>query len=516
MERDRWLWHQLPPEIQFDTRSIRPDNAERAAVATAANHFAAAIVEFAQETPDAQDSPEDAARDMAAKAAVLGRYVLDTDRYINMTLFDADWDDESPELLRCREQFQKLAATSNDLTGEAKKRLEELGISLPRWGQGTGEPKAKLTKAEIEEFSRQYSRVERTADAAATIGTAAALNWILTELEAHDAAGETDGTAALVLAMWPNEEYLMLHEHPNLPVKAQEIRAQTGDRLRKQARTIEAHRPMFVSQAAATAWEDWQIQELVGEMSKADPQINAVFDWDDRNPQTAFMAYRYQGSTHVKMVNELYDHRVSIDDALEHWSALEILMMELRITDEPEGQHSETARAIMAFAAANRTKVLVNCHDDPMDDFRTAIEMALEHGRARHGTGPDQGHLRRPSGSRQTGVRGIRPAATAPHHRPAQSGPTGRQGGGGQQRSTEANGKDAGSSARNAPRTGAAGKEPRAMGNGTADHAPYLCLKVPEGPGEVGPGGRGHRLEPGPPPGATPARGKQRRRANAA
>ena len=60
------------------------------------------------------------------------------------------------------------------------------------------------------------------------------------------------------------------------------------------------------------------------------------------------------------------------------------MAVDLSEPDQPEGQHSLTFRRMLATAAVNRTKALLNYHDDSTPHADHAIETALKHG------GPDR------------------------------------------------------------------------------------------------------------------------------
>ena len=289
MEHHRWLSEWLPPGMRFNTRAMTPENTERAIMASAANQFASAITSLAQANKETPGSPEDAARELATKAAVLERYVWDTAEYIDVTPFkpEDEWEEENPEMLQCEEQLRAAAKASDTLSAQAKESLEEFSIPLQRRDLRKAEQETEKMQREIQESNQQYHRLQGTADMAATLGSAAALNWIMDQLEdEYDGEHQDARMAAVVLAMWPNEEYLMLRSHQELPPQAKETLERTMRRVMEATWTIEEHRPTFISDLVEPKWERGECQDLTGHFSNAGPEANASMTGTATNRRT--------------------------------------------------------------------------------------------------------------------------------------------------------------------------------------------------------------------------------------
>ena len=390
MNQQDWTREWLPAPHQLNTRYEEPGILESAAVAAAASQFATAVTRMVQEaragtgedeTGQDETGPRDEAMKLAVSAAVVEHQVSKIEAYIQMeeTLDPEEEDDPSPETLQAREQIKRARATADALSQLARTGLEELGIPVRE------ETALSWEETDIEEENRQYRARRLQADAAATIGNAAAINWLLDRLVEEQNQDEHDHErmGGLVLAMWPNEQYLVTGKGPELPPEAATARKDTIHRVMDMVWDIEEHRPLFLSELTSELTQDERenesIQYLLSNLN-AGPETDPTFEWEAEKPEEAVMAYRHQGSTHVKRVSEQYDHPIEIGEALHHCNELEDLIINLHDEDEPEGAETQAHRCLLKMAAAGRTMALINLHDGDWDRREHAIEMAMQHG----------------------------------------------------------------------------------------------------------------------------------------
>ena len=381
MSQQDWLRDWLPAPHRLNTRRQEPDILESAAVAAAASQFAAAVIRMAQEARtdgENEAEPRNTAMNLAAWAAVVEHQVSEIEAYIQMEEnLDSEEDDPSPEAVRAREEIRNARAASDALGQLARTDMEELGMPLSR--------KTDLPWEErnIEEENRQYQAIRFQARAAATIGNAAALNWLLDRLEEEKDQEEHDHerTSALVLAMWPNEQELITGNILELPPEAARVRKETIDRVMDMVWDIEEHRPVFVTELTQDEWENGNAQDALSNLNPG-PETNPHFEWEPENPEDAIITYRYQGSTHVKRLGETYDHPIEIREALYHCNELENLILELYDGEEPEGEETRAHRHLLKMAAANRAMALTNIHNADWERSEHAVRIAIEHGGA--------------------------------------------------------------------------------------------------------------------------------------
>ena len=250
----------------------------------------------------------------------------------------------------------------------------------------TGLPMSRRNESEdadrdIQQANEEYGQLVRWHETAMAVGHAAAIDWLIDDLdERHDDEANPERRAGTVLAMWPHEDQLMRLRHRDLPPAATEAVNASVARLLDWPWWIEEHRPVFVSEAAEPQWHDGRGQELCAEFPNVGPEADAMHSWDDENPGQAIMAYRHQGSTHVKLIREPYGHPISMQTALEHCHSLELEATQLRDPDEPEGPHARAIREMLAMAAINRTLALLGYHDQPREPLDRAVRIALRHG----------------------------------------------------------------------------------------------------------------------------------------
>ena len=397
MNQQDWTRDWLPAPHQLNTRYEEPGILESAAVAAAASQFATAVTRMAQEaragtgedktgedeTGEDETGPRDEAMNLAISAAVVEHQVSTIEAYIQLEEIldpeegeEDEEDDPPPEALQAKEQIKRARATADALSQLARTGLEELGIPVIR-----KETAPSWEERDIEEKNREYRAHRLQADAAATIGNAAAINWLLDRLVEDENQDEHDHErmGALVLAMWPNEQYLVTGKGPELPPEAAMAREDTIRRVMDMIWNIEEHRPVFLSELTQDEWENDGVQYLLSNLN-AGPETDPAFEWDAEKPEEAVMAYRHQGSTHVKRVREQYDHPIEIREALHHCNELEDLIIDLHDEDEPEGAETQAHRCLLKMAAVGRAMALINIHDGDWDRNEHAIRIAMEHG----------------------------------------------------------------------------------------------------------------------------------------
>ena len=180
--------------------------------------------------------------------------------------------------------------------------------------------------------------------------------------------------------MWPNENQLMHLRNRELPQHAKEAVDASIDQLMQCTWYVEEHRPVFVTSLADPQWHDGRAKELISEFPNVGPEAEAIYSWEDDDTQQAIMAYRQQGSTHVKLVREPYEHPITMQKALEHCHSLELIATELRDEDEPEGPHAQAIRNLLGMAAVNRTLALLGYQHESRATLKHAVRIAMQHG----------------------------------------------------------------------------------------------------------------------------------------
>ena len=377
MLQTQWLQDWLPASANFSTRSMPPGTHERAAVASAANRFTLAVCQLAEDIKDEPDDPIEAARAIAGAAAVLDSYVTTIAEYIGQQSDEDDydeWEDPTPEDLLTKAQLGLARNAAVALAVRAQNRLLEAGLPISRHDS------RPFQERDIAQENRLYRQLVKYTDAAYAVGHSAALKWLINELHEKDNTTEPNQKGALVLAMWPNEENLMSLRNRELPRHAKETVESSIEELMNCALCIEEHRPVFVTPLADSHSHDGQIQELVSQFPNMGPEATAIYDWEDDDTSKAIMAYVHQGSTHVKLVSEPYEHPISMQDALENCHSLELAATELQDKDEPEGPHAQGIRNMLSMAAINRTLALLGYQHESRAPLEHAVRIAMQHG----------------------------------------------------------------------------------------------------------------------------------------
>ena len=379
MQDTQWIQDWLPASQSVSTRSMPPGTHERAAVASTANRFALAVSKLAEEIEGDQDGPKETAQAIAGTAAVLDSYLSTMAEYVDPPDDEEDsdpWDDPTPEDLITKAQLGLARSTADALAERAQKLLQEAGLPISR------SDRHPFQERDIAQEKQLYKQLVQYTNTAAAIGHSAAVQWLVNELhEKHDTA-EPDQKAAVILAMWPNENQLMRLRNRELPQHAKEAVDASIDRLMQCAWCIEEHRPVFVTSLAGPQWHNGRAQELISEFPNVGPEAEAMYSWKDDDTQQAIMAYRQQGSTHVKLVREPYAHPITMQEALEHCHSLELNATELRDQDEPEGPHAQAIRNMLSMAAVNRTLALLGYQDESRAPLERAVRIAIQHGDA--------------------------------------------------------------------------------------------------------------------------------------
>ena len=379
MQENQWIKDWLPATRSISTRSMEPGPHERAAVASAANHFTLAVSKLAKEIEDGQNGPKDNARAIATTAAVLDNYVCHIAEYVGLPDDEDDhdeWDDPTPEDLLVKAQLGLARSAADALAEHAQKLLLDAGLPF---SQSDNRPYAERDTAQE---TKLYQQLTQYADTASAVGHSAATTWLIDKLHEQHDTDEPSQKAALVLAMWPNEDPLMRLRNRSLPQQAKDAVNDAVAELMDCVWCIEEHRPVFVTPLAEPQWHDGRAKELASEFPNVGPEAEAMYSWEDDDTQQAIMAYRRQGSTHVKLVREPYDHPISMEDALAHCHSLEISTTELREYEEPEGPPTQAIRNMLAMAAINRTLALLGYQSESHAPLTRAVRIATQHGDA--------------------------------------------------------------------------------------------------------------------------------------
>ena len=264
MQETQWIQNWLPASQSVSTRNMRPGTRERAAVASAANRFTLAVSKLAEEIVDEQDDPKETARAIAGTAAVLDSYLSTIAEYVNPPEDEEDsdeWDDPTPEDLLTKAQLGLARSAADALAERTQKLLQEAGLPISR------SDSRPFEERDIAQENQLYQQLVRYNDTAAAIGHSAAVQWLVNELHQKNDTAEPDQKAALILAMWPNENQLMRLRNRELPQHAKEAVDASIDQLMQCAWCVEEHRPVFVTSLADPQWHDGRAKEIISESS---------------------------------------------------------------------------------------------------------------------------------------------------------------------------------------------------------------------------------------------------------
>ena len=382
MQSNSWLRDWLPAGHDTTLRYMLPGNMEKWAIANAAKCYTQAVAGLAGTMLDQGDGGEDAAKDAAVTAAVLDQYLSDIGRYADTSTHDDDEEEDdddyqegedlTPEVLSTRSQLTGAKTTADDLARRVRQRLAEL--KLPE------KPQREFTvdTTDMQEATRLYRNREMAAEHAATVGNAAAMEWLLNQLlEETEPDHDAHRSGAIVLAMAPHEHYLMrTKKNP----KAREQAEGAWNSFLSDLWRIEEHRPTFVSHRAKGLLTQREIDDIIAEIHGVGADSDPTHDWNDDNPEDAVMAYRHQGSNHVKLIAEAYDHPIDSDVALAHCNKLEDTIFGLWDPETEEGPETQATRTIITANAANRTLAILHYHYQPQALMDLALRIAKMYG----------------------------------------------------------------------------------------------------------------------------------------
>ena len=376
MERLEWLETWVPPGLNSSIRFAPPLSHEQNAAAGAAQAFTNAVLDLA----DRQDKTEDpTARAIAitVAAAILTDYIKTikkrTGREADPDL--EEWDDVPPEILKANQIIAFCTDIAEGLADRAETCLKQAGMGNQplEYNSHTEET------PENNRFWKQHQEQRKVAQAASMLGNAAAIEWHLDEMEKLDAETDQEQLGGHVLALWTNSDNLTSSErNPSLEDPEHEAaiskrslaigRLTTPENLTQQ----EFSRPVQASRRSIERWDEHNGNFLIGQLWGHGDHSKAMYDWEDDETIDAIMTYRYQGSTHVKLVTEPYQHPIDRNTALEHCNDLEEAAFEI---EEPDNPLSER---IVHQAILNRCLVLTGLHQTPLELIHTTLEIAQE------------------------------------------------------------------------------------------------------------------------------------------
>ena len=383
MNSNQWLNAWLPGGYEPELRYMEPDDMEVWAIANAARHYAEAVNTLSRPLldpdmdTDADTGPADAAHEAALAAAVLERYISAIEEYVDdRDSGDDDGEDESsdptPDILSARSEMAMARHIANDLAEKVRQRLSHL--KLPH------APDSPLT-SDLESLTKrneEYRKRKLAAENAATAGNAAAMDWLLEQLEDDaDADHEPHRLGNIILAMAPHETYVMRRpEDPRAAERAKE--AQTA--YFAKAPFMEEHRPAFISDMARDLVPLPEIDQAIAQLHGVGAESEALHLWEEDTFHRAFMAYRHQGSVHVKLIAEPYNHPIRSEKALAHCAELDEVIISLADPEEEEGTLAQCMRKMISVNSANRTLAILHYHFRSQDMMDTAVRIAAHHG----------------------------------------------------------------------------------------------------------------------------------------
>ena len=396
--------------------------------------------------------------------------------------------DPTPDILSARSEMAMARHIANDLAEKVRQRLSQL--KLPH------APDSLLTSdlESLTKMNEEYRKRKLAAENAATAGNAAAMDWLLEQLEDDaDADHEPHRLGSIILAMAPHETYVMRRpEDPRAAERAKE--AQTA--YFAKAPFMEEHRPAFISDMARDLVPLPEIDQAIAELHGVGAESEALHLWDEDTFHRAFMAYRHQGSVHVKLIAEPYDHPIRSEKALAHCAELDEAIISLADPEEEEGALAECMRKMMSVNSANRTLAILHYHFRSQDMMDTAVRIAARHGTRNTAKAGGPGALRPPGRCRRSR------AHQSPSGRvPADRGP-GTGGPGSGQGCRRRRRRPPGDRSPPRPVTGAgriARATPDTLGMGPDRNGPGVPRQRAAAGPPLGANGTGHRLEHQPP-----------------
>ena len=162
--------------------------------------------------------------------------------------------------------------------------------------------------------------------------------------------------------------------------KAKEQVEETWSRFFSDVWRIEEHRPTFVSYRAKRLLTQQEIDDIIGQIHGVGSDSDPAHDWTEDEPEKAVMAYRHQGSNHVKLIAEPYDHPINSEVALAHCNELEDTIIGLWDPETEEGPETQAVRTIMRANSANRTLATLHYHYQPQAQMDLALGLAKRYG----------------------------------------------------------------------------------------------------------------------------------------
>ena len=224
-------------------------------------------------------------------------------------------DDPEPETVRGREDLGKAHEIAQSMTARSMTALA----------------RAHLQSEESNQDPQEWTLLKALASTAARTGNAAALTH---HLEMLTAPGKSLAQrAGEVLASWPSQENLIdsgsspAGQRPEPtgeePCPGFEEAAQASNQaitLLMSTDVIGDAEEAHIVQASPLAQEahdngdaDYILGLLWGNLGNS----RAMYEWENDDHQV-IMAYRFQGMTYIKLLEEAYQHPILTEEALEH------------------------------------------------------------------------------------------------------------------------------------------------------------------------------------------------------
>ena len=377
MEKLEWLEAWVPTGLNSAIRFAAPFGYEQSAATGAANAFTNTVIDLAERQDKIADQTTRATA-ITVTAAILANY-LNTVRERTGREADPDleeWDDTPPEILKANERIAFCIGVAEGLAGRAKTYLKQAGMEK--------QPLEYNSHAEEEhenniKFSEQHLEQQKIAQTASMLGNAAAIEWHLDEMEKLDEETDQEQLGGHILALWANSDNLTSWER-NTSLEDPEYTAAVSKRSMAIGRLTtpenltqqEFSRPVQASPRSVESWDKNHGEFLVGQLWGHGDHSKAMYNWQEDEAMDAIMAYRYQGSTHVKFVTDSYQHPIDRDTALEHCNDMEEAAFENEEPDNP------LAEQIIHQAILNRCLVLAGLHQTPAELIHTTLEIAQE------------------------------------------------------------------------------------------------------------------------------------------
>ena len=383
MEQLQWLENWLPPRKRSSARVVHPFDYEQLAAASAATAYTNAIMEMANQLENIE-TPEEKAQAITVTAAVLVNYLQVVQRRtgVNHDDGDEDFDDTPPEILSAWQKLAECTTQAVALASKASTRLAEVGFQLK---PATLDDKPAYDEERTAHTAPEWKLINRMAETASMLGNAAALNWHFDEMNNLDSDDDAEATAGHVLALWINEDNLTSRQPQeskgdSFHEAAKAKRKSAINRMLQieNISIMEFGRPTLVTAAATTLFDAGHAESTLGNLWGKGPFSDALYQWEgDEEP---FMAFRYQGSTHVKLESEPYQHSIDHATALSHCNDLKTLIDDLVADQEDDEDDDQEYSKMMHLAFINRSLILANLHDTPQDMIAHMLKLTTASG----------------------------------------------------------------------------------------------------------------------------------------